>query len=76
MRGALRARAPPARGAPMYDVARRRRSTRAQRQRGCFIYVPAEELERAGYTSAEPPPYYRVWGRKRGSVIVQLYRSA
>jgi hypothetical protein len=59
----------------MYDRALRRRALRTQRQRGCTIYIPAEELERAGYAPGDPLPFYRVWGSKRGAVLVQLYRQ-
>lgn len=62
-------------GARDGDQARRRKATRAGRQRGCYIYVRAEELDRAGYPPSEPPPYYRVWGTQRGGVMVRLYRE-
>jgi hypothetical protein len=62
-----------------YDAARRRLSRRAQRQRGCVVYIPAEVLIAAGFDPNEPPPYYRTHGYKRsanaGSVIVSLYRE-
>jgi hypothetical protein len=59
----------------VYDRARRRQALRKQRERGCSIYVPAEELVKAGFDPEGPPPFYRVWGGKRGSVLVQLYRE-
>lgn len=58
-----------------YDSARRRRGKRTGREKGCWLYVPAEELEAAGIDVDGPPPFYRVWGR-RGSVLVGLYRTA
>lgn len=58
-----------------YDPARRRRAKRTGRERGCWLYVPAEELERAGIDPTGPPPWYRVWGRSR-SVLVGLYADA
>jgi hypothetical protein len=35
-----------------------------------------EELVKAGFSPDDPPPFYRVWGRGRGSVMVRLYRDA
>lgn len=60
----------------MYDRALRRQSLRKQRERGCSIYVPAEELAKAGIDLDGPPPFYRVWGSRRGSVVVRLYKVA
>jgi hypothetical protein len=58
-----------------YDAARRRRSVRRGRERGCWVYIPLEELERAGITGERP--WYRVWGSAvRGArVTVNLYRE-
>jgi hypothetical protein len=56
-----------------YDPARRRRSVRRGRERGCWLYMPAEELRRAGIDPAGPPPLYRTWGTQRGGVLVRLY---
>jgi hypothetical protein len=62
-----------------YDRARRSKSRRTQRQRGCMVYIPAEVLTAAGFDPNEPPPYYRAHGfqrsRNAGSVIVSLYRE-
>lgn len=58
-----------------YDHARRRRSKRAGRERGCWLYVPAEQLERAGFESYDPPPFYRTWAGRRATILVQLYRQ-
>jgi hypothetical protein len=35
-----------------------------------------EELQAAGYSADEPPPYYKVWGSPRGGIRVRLYRKA
>jgi len=59
----------------VYDSARRRRSVRKGRERGCWVYVPGEELEKASIPPADPPPYYRLWPRKRATVLVQFYRE-
>lgn len=58
---------------PQYDGQERRRAVRGGRQRGCSIYIAADELRRAGIDPSGPPPFYRVWGRQRGSVLVRLY---
>lgn len=59
-----------------YDAMARRVSVRRGRERGCWIYVPMEELLKTGINPAEAPPFYRVWGRKGGSVMLRLYRHA
>lgn len=40
------------------------------------MYVSAEELVKAGHAPTGPAPFYRTWGSKKGSVLVQLYHSA
>lgn len=57
-----------------YDGGERRQAKRSGRERGCWTYIPAEELLRAGIDPAGPPPLYRTWGRSRGSVLLRLYR--
>lgn len=42
--------------------------------RGCYVYIPAEELVKAGIDPQGPPPLYRTWGSRRGSVLVRLYK--
>lgn len=59
-----------------YDPHERRRAQRQGRERGCHVYIPGEELERAGWPLDRPTPWYRVWGSSRGSVLVRLYREA
>lgn len=58
-----------------YDEAARRRTVRKGRERGCWVYVPAAELVKAGHDPAAPPPYCRVWGTRSGGVLVRLYRE-
>ena len=58
-----------------YDPALRRRSVRRGRERGCWLYVPAAELEAAGYSHRAPVPYYRIWGGGRRGLVVQFYNS-
>jgi hypothetical protein len=58
-----------------YDDGARRLSVRRGRERGCWVYIPAEELLKAGIdTAGTDPPFYRTWGSRRGSVLVRLYR--
>ena len=58
-----------------HDHAQRRASKRTGRERGCWLYIPAVDLLKAGYGADQPAPYYRVWGNARGRVTVQLYRE-
>ena len=62
-----------------YDAAERKQGKRAQRERGCWVYIAATELQAAGFDPHGPPAYYRAHGYQRsanaGSVIVSLYRS-
>lgn len=53
----------------------RRRSQRLGRERGCWVYVPLEALSAAGIDPDGPPPFYRTWAGRRGSVLVRLYRD-
>jgi hypothetical protein len=61
---------------PTHDTAARRRGKRSGRERGCWLYVPAETLERAGWSLEAPPPWYRLWGSydgSRGAIVARLY---
>lgn len=58
-----------------YDAGERRRALRHGRERGCWVYVPAEELRAAGIDPAGDVPFYRTWGTARGGVFVRLYKS-
>jgi hypothetical protein len=58
-----------------YDAAERRQGQRTGREKGCWVYIPAEELEKTGVTLDGPTPLYRVWGAPRGRVVVQLYKD-
>ncbi len=58
----------------MYDPARRRRTVSRGRERGCWVYVPAEELQKLRDASDRPPPFYRLWALTGGRTIrVQFY---
>jgi len=62
-----------------YDPAARRRSVRKGRERGCWVYIPRDELLAAGITPDEPPPLYRCRGYQRSrnghAVMIDLYRE-
>lgn len=58
-----------------YDPEALRQSKRSQRERGCWVYIPAQELLKAGISLFAPAPRYRVWGRKRGSILVRVYKE-
>lgn len=59
-----------------YDSGARRRSKRKGRERGCWVYIPAEELAKAGHDPQAAPPLYRTWGTKSGGVLVRLYHES
>ena len=56
-----------------HDQGARRRAQRKGRERGCSVYIAAEQLVRAGIDPSGPAPYYRVWGGARGRYVVVLY---
>lgn len=65
--------------ASMHDPARRRRTTRSGRERGCWAYIPADVLRDVGIDPDGPAPYFRTWAgpkRKNPTVLVVLYQEA
>lgn len=46
---------------------------RKGRERGCWVYVPADELQKALGTVPEVQPFYRTWGLSGRTVMVKLY---
>ena len=60
-----------------YDPGVPRRGVRRGRERGCWVYIPAEVLREAGLPLDDPPPTYRLQGRRRSAhghtVFVNLY---
>lgn len=56
------------------DPALRRKATRGGRQRGCYIYIPAESLQAVGVDPLGPAPHYRLWTGKAGRLVVSLYK--
>lgn len=65
--------------ASSYDAAARKVSKRTGRQTGCWVYIPGDELAKAGYLPTDPPPFYRVSVYRRltnaASAIFSLYRE-
>lgn len=58
------------------DTAARRKGVRRGRERGCWLYVPAETLEALGWSRDDPPPYSMMWpDPKRPRLLVNLYRE-
>jgi hypothetical protein len=57
-----------------HDHAERRAGVRKGRERGCWVYLTASTLERAGFDPHGPVPFYRTWSNPR-RVLVQLYRE-
>jgi hypothetical protein len=59
-----------------YDPMLRRRAVRKGRERGCWVYIAAEELAKTRVTADGPPPFYRAHGRAGGrTVLVELFRE-
>jgi hypothetical protein len=56
-----------------HDPGQRRKAQRSGREKGCWVYIPAEMLQAAGYGEASPAPHYRLWGGRRGRLVVTLY---
>lgn len=58
------------------DVAALKRGQRRGRERGCWVYIAAEQLEEMGLDPTGPAPSYRVWGAQgRPRAVVNLYPS-
>lgn len=57
----------------------RRQSARHGREKGIRIFIPATELDAAGFDPDGPPPPYTTQGVRdrpsRGVVLVKLYRA-
>ena len=60
----------------MFDPGLRRRAQRQGREKGCWVYIPAETLKAAGIDPGGPVPFYRTWAGRAGSVLLRLYREA
>lgn len=58
------------------DTDARKKAQRRGRERGCWVYIPAEQLVAAGIDPASPTPWYRIWGQSgRPRFVVNLYRE-
>jgi hypothetical protein len=58
------------------DIGARKRATRSGRRKGCYIYIPWEQLQEAGFEPNEPAPWFRIWAsRGRPRFVVNLYRE-
>lgn len=55
-----------------YDPGRTRKARRSGREKGVHVYLPADELTKAGY-DVDQPLTYRVWGTPRG-IMLRLYK--
>jgi len=40
------------------------------------LYIPVEQLERAGFAREAAPPFYRTWLGRKHTILVQLYDKA
>lgn len=59
-----------------HDPAKRRRAHRRGRERGCHVYIAADELVALGIDPLGPTPFYRAWPgpkRKHPTILVQFY---
>lgn len=56
-----------------HDSGVRRKAQRRGRERGCWVYLAGEQLQRAGLALGDVTPWYRVWGGQRGRYVVVLY---
>jgi hypothetical protein len=48
---------------------------RRGKEKGAWLYVPAEQLDKAGWPHDGPPPRYRTWNGRKHTLLVQLYRE-
>jgi hypothetical protein len=58
-----------------HDAMLRRKAQRNARERGCWVYIPAETLVAAGIDPKGPVPYFRTWAGRGGSVLLRLYKT-
>lgn len=60
---------------PAFDHQKRRRLVRtAPGQKGAYVYVPAALMRQAGI-DPETVSHYRVWGGRRGGLLLRLYNK-
>lgn len=56
-----------------HDHALRRKTIRRGKEKGCWLYIVAEDLQTAGIDPSGPAPFYRVWPGKRRGLTIRLY---
>lgn len=56
-----------------HDPIATRQGQRHGQEKGVRIYISAAELRAADVDPDGPPPRFRVWARRRGSLLVRLY---
>lgn len=59
-----------------HDAAQWRKASRKGRERGCSLFVAAEELARAGIDPYEAPPAFKVYPGRKRTLLVQLRPAA
>lgn len=55
-----------------YDYAERKRAHRRGREKGCHVYIPAEELRKSPIGETWPL-FYRIFGGARGRFVIVFY---
>lgn len=56
-----------------HDAGQRRKASRKGRERGCSLYIAAEELAAAGIDPYGPPPTFKVWTGRKRTLMIALY---
>lgn len=57
-----------------FDQGERKQSQRRGRERGCWVYISAEQLAQCGIDPRDDPPQYRIWAAtSRPRVVASLY---
>jgi hypothetical protein len=58
---------------PSYDPRAWRRSARQGRERGCHIYIPAEELLKLRADLGDRPPVYRITHVRTKEIYIEFH---
>lgn len=56
-----------------HDAGLRRKAARKGRERGCSLYIAADELAAAGIDPYGPAPLFRVWSGRKRTLMIALY---
>ena len=62
----------PAMPAGRHDAAQWRKASRKGRERGCSLFIAAEELAGAGIDPYAEPPLFKVYPGRKRTLLVQL----